>query len=85
MIGVNSQIESTGSSSSGGQAGNVGIGFAIPSNTVKSVVSQLRATGKVSHAYLGVQTQDASGAGAPGRRSSPPAARPRPAACRPAT
>src|SRR5215207_1772420 len=64
VIGVNSQIESTGSSTSGGQAGNVGIGFAIPSNTVKSVVSQLRATGKVTHAYLGVQTQDASGAGA---------------------
>jgi putative serine protease PepD len=64
VIGVNSQIESTGSSSSGGQAGNVGIGFAIPSNTVKTVVEQLRATGKVSHAYLGVQTQNASGAGA---------------------
>jgi putative serine protease PepD len=64
VIGVNSQIESAGSSSSGGQAGNVGIGFAIPSNTVKTVVSQLRATGKVSHAYLGVQTQDATGAGA---------------------
>ena len=57
VIGVNSQIESTGSSSSGGQAGNVGIGFAIPSNTVKSVVEQLRANGKVSHAYLGVQTR----------------------------
>ncbi len=64
VIGVNSQIESTGSTTSGGQAGNVGIGFAIPSNTVKSIVAQLRATGKVSHAYLGVQTQDASGAGA---------------------
>jgi putative serine protease PepD len=64
VIGVNSQIESTGSSASGGQPGNVGIGFAIPSNTVKSVVSQLRASGKVTHAYLGVQTQDASGAGA---------------------
>jgi putative serine protease PepD len=64
VIGVNSQIESTGNTSAGGQAGNVGIGFAIPSNTVKSVVSQLRATGKVSHAYLGVQTQNASGAGA---------------------
>jgi putative serine protease PepD len=62
VIGVNSQIESTGNTSAGGQAGNVGIGFAIPSNTVKSVVSQLRATGKVS--YLGVQTQNASGAGA---------------------
>src|SRR3954471_16937914 len=63
VIGVNSQIESTNSSSDG-QAGNVGIGFAIPSNTVKTVIEQLRATGKVSHAYLGVQTQDGSGAGA---------------------
>jgi putative serine protease PepD len=63
VIGVNSQIEST-NSSAGGQAGNVGIGFAIPSNTVKSVISQLRATGKVQHAYLGVQTQDVQGSGA---------------------
>ena len=64
VIGVNSQIESTGNSSDGSQPGNVGIGFAIPSNTVKSVISQLRATGKVSHAYLGVQTQNASKGGA---------------------
>ncbi len=64
VIGVNSQIESAGSSSAGGQAGNVGIGFAIPSNTVKNVVDQLRATGKVSHAYLGVSSGDAQGAGA---------------------
>src|SRR4051812_20987774 len=62
VIGVNSQIESTNSSS--GEAGNVGIGFAIPSNTVKSVVDQLMKDGKVSHAYLGVSTQDGSGAGA---------------------
>ena len=60
----------------GGQAGNVGIGFAIPSNTVKSVVAQLRATGKVSHAYLGVQTRTRSGAGAQVGAASPPAARP---------
>jgi putative serine protease PepD len=64
VIGVNSQIESTGSTANGGQAGNVGIGFAIPSNTVKSVISQLRTTGKVSHAYLGVSSSDANGAGA---------------------
>ena len=63
MIGVNSQIESPNTSSSG-QAGNVGIGFAIPANTVKNVVAQLKATGKASHAYLGVSTADASGAGA---------------------
>src|SRR3954466_16293897 len=59
VIGVNSQIESTGTSS-GGEGGNVGIGFAIPSNTVKSVVEQLMKSGKVSHAYLGVQSADAS-------------------------
>src|SRR3954464_12483017 len=62
VIGVNSQIESPNANSSG-QAGNVGIGFAIPSNTVKTVIEQLKATGKVSHAYLGVQTQDGKGAG----------------------
>ena len=40
VIGVNSQIETA----SGG-GGNVGIGFAVPSNTVKSVVAQLLADG----------------------------------------
>jgi putative serine protease PepD len=59
VIGVNSQIETSGSTS-GGSGGNVGIGFAIPSNTVKGVVDQLMNGGKVSHAYLGVQTQDVS-------------------------
>jgi putative serine protease PepD len=59
VVGVNSQIESSGSSS-GGEAGNVGIGFAIPSNTVKSVVDQLMKSGKVTHAFLGVSTQDTS-------------------------
>ena len=42
VIGVNSQIETGGSGD-----GNVGIGFAVPSNTVKSVVAQLLASGKV--------------------------------------
>jgi putative serine protease PepD len=39
VIGVNSQIESA--SSGGGDAANTGVGFAIPSNTVKSVVAKL--------------------------------------------
>jgi putative serine protease PepD len=63
VVGVNSQIE-TGGSSQGGESGNVGIGFAIPSNTVKTVVDQLIGTGKVSHAYLGVSTTDAASGGA---------------------
>lgn len=49
VIGVNTQIE-TGNASSG----NVGIGFAVPSNTVKDVVAQILRTGRVDHAYLGI-------------------------------
>ena len=49
VIGVNSQI-----APAQGSAGNVGIGFAVPSNTVKEVVAQLVATGRVDRAYLGI-------------------------------
>jgi S1-C subfamily serine protease len=48
VIGVNSQIETE-------SGGNVGIGFAVPINTVKDVVSQLLQHGKVEHAYIGVE------------------------------
>jgi putative serine protease PepD len=41
VIGVNSQIQ-TGSSS-GAEAGNVGIGFAIPASTVKSFIAEAKA------------------------------------------
>ena len=55
VIGVNTQIETgTGSSATG----NVGIGFAVPSNTVKDVVAQILRTGRVDHAYLGISGQD---------------------------
>jgi S1-C subfamily serine protease len=49
VIGVNSQI-----ARADGSSGNVGIGFAVPSNTVKEVVAQLTATGRVDRAYLGI-------------------------------
>ena len=50
VIGVNAQIET------GGQTqGNVGIGFAIPINTVKAVVAELIKHGKVQHAFLGIE------------------------------
>jgi S1-C subfamily serine protease len=49
VIGVNTQIETGGAGS-----GNVGIGFAVPSNTVKEVVAQILRTGRVDHAYLGI-------------------------------
>jgi putative serine protease PepD len=51
VIGVNSQIA--------GQTGaNVGIGFSIPSNTVRSIADTLISSGKVEHAYLGVSVQE---------------------------
>ncbi len=52
VIGVNTQIETGGVSD-----GNVGIGFSVPSNTVKDVLAQLLQTGRVDHAYLGIGGQ----------------------------
>jgi S1-C subfamily serine protease len=50
VIGINSQIETGGN----GGDGNVGIGFAIPINTAKEVISELETKGSVEHAYLGI-------------------------------
>ena len=52
VIGINSQIESP----NGG--GNVGIGFAVPINTVRQVAQQLLANGEVKHAFLGISGAD---------------------------
>jgi S1-C subfamily serine protease len=49
VIGINSQIQ-TG----GGGDGNVGIGFAVPINTAREVVTQIEEHGEVKHAYLGI-------------------------------
>ncbi|HEV7769489.1 MAG TPA: trypsin-like peptidase domain-containing protein [Solirubrobacterales bacterium] len=48
VIGINSQIQT------GGSNGNVGIGFAIPIDTIRSEIEQLETDGEVSHAYLGI-------------------------------
>jgi S1-C subfamily serine protease len=50
VIGITSQI-ATGDSGSGG---NVGIGFAVPINTAKTVLPQLKQNGRVQRAYLGI-------------------------------
>jgi S1-C subfamily serine protease len=52
VIGVNTAIDTGGT----GQ-GNVGIGFAVPSDTVKQVVAQLIKSGKAAHPFLGVRIQ----------------------------
>ncbi len=53
VIGVNTAIFSP-------SGGSVGIGFDIPAKTVKAVVAQLKAHGRVDHAYLGVRIQPVS-------------------------
>ncbi|MGB2952712.1 MAG: trypsin-like peptidase domain-containing protein, partial [Gaiellaceae bacterium] len=79
VIGVTSQIESA-------SGGSDGVGFAIPSNTVKKIADQLISTGKVTHAYLGVQIQtipasvasqlsESAGVGVTQVRSGSPAAK----------
>jgi len=49
VIGINSQI-ATG----GGGNGNVGIGFAIPIDTIRANLEQLEKTGEVEHAFIGI-------------------------------
>lgn len=52
VIGINSSIASTATSSD--SAGSIGIGFAIPSNLVKRVADEIIKDGKVKHVALGV-------------------------------
>ena len=51
VIGITSQIQSEG-------GGNDGVGFAVPSNTVTSIATQLISSGKAQHALLGVTPAD---------------------------
>ena len=60
VIGVNSQI-AAGDSGSGG---NVGIGFAVPINMVKTVAAQIIKTGHAEHPYLGISAQAVTGTAA---------------------
>ena len=48
VLGINSQI------ATGGSRGSVGIGFAVPVNTAKTVIPELKSRGKIDRAYLGI-------------------------------
>jgi putative serine protease PepD len=55
VIGVNSAIaQVAGSSSTDGQSGSIGVGFAIPSDQVRKTAEQLIASGKATHPVIGV-------------------------------
>jgi len=57
VIGINSQIETGGS----GSEGNVGIGFAVPIDTAKQILNNLKAGETVQRAYLGVTSMTVDG------------------------
>jgi len=59
VIGINSAIASTGSAF-GGQAGNIGVGFAIPIDQAKVIAQELIDTGHASHPLMGVSLADAT-------------------------
>jgi putative serine protease PepD len=65
VIGVNSQIET------GGGGGNVGIGFAVPANTVRDVVPRLEQGQIIRRPYLGVSTTTVPGSVASSRGLAP--------------
>jgi putative serine protease PepD len=56
VIGITSQIQSDG-------GGNEGVGFAIPSNLIKTIATELISSGKAQHALLGVTPTDITGGG----------------------
>ena len=65
VIGINSAIATVASGSPGSQSqsGNIGVGFAIPSNTAQRIAKELIQNGKATRAFLGVSARTASAAG----------------------
>lgn len=58
IIGINVAIATAGASS--GQSGNIGVGFAIPSNVAQRIATEIMKTGSASHALLGAMVSDAT-------------------------
>lgn len=56
VIGINNWIVASG----GGAGGNIGIGFAIPSDTAKPIVEKLKNGAAIERGYLGIQIQPIS-------------------------
>jgi putative serine protease PepD len=68
VVGINSAIATVASSDlpgqNSGQSGNIGVGFAIPTNTAKRIADEIVKTGKATHALLGVSARTATAPGA---------------------
>lgn len=67
VIGINSAIATVAGGGPGrpAQAGNIGVGFAIPATTAQRIATELISNGRATHAVLGVSTQTAADPRAP--------------------
>ena len=63
VLGLNDQIE-TNNQTAGGEGSSSGVGFAVPSNTVKRIAAPIISGHQVKHAYVGVCLSSAGGSGA---------------------
>ena len=65
VMGINTAIATVASGVPGGdsQSGNIGVGFAIPSNTAQRIGQQIIEKGSATHAVLGVSARTESSAG----------------------
>jgi putative serine protease PepD len=64
VVGINTAIASlAGGGGAGSQGGNIGVGFAIPIDSARSIAEQLVDKGEVTHAFLGVRIADAENGG----------------------
>ena len=66
VVGVNSAIATTGGSI-GGESGNIGVGFAIPIEQVRTTVDQILRTGKAEYPVIGAQVRTGGESDAAGR------------------
>jgi putative serine protease PepD len=64
VVGINTAIASlAGGGGVGSQGGNIGVGFAIPIDSARSIAEQLVENGEATHAFLGVRIADAENGG----------------------
>jgi putative serine protease PepD len=59
LVGINVAIATAG----GGEAGSIGVGFAIPSNTAQRITQEIMQSGKATHGLLGAMVRDNSRGG----------------------
>jgi len=58
VIGVNVAIASAGSTTTGGQSGSIGVGFAIPANLAQRIAQEIMDNGTATHGLLGASVAD---------------------------